>query len=114
MSTMNKELCQVAMPRTMAHRTRGARYGSAVAEATTRTFHQASSILAPVIGTMGVYVLFRRSLHLASKVSSWFLIAENQEDTAALLASPNACLKERDADEAAEVSCAISILPMKV
>lgn len=109
MSTINKELCQVAMRRTMAHRTGGVQNASAVAEATTRTFHQVSSILAPVIGTMGVYVLFRRSLHLTSKVSSWLLIAENQDDTAALLASLNACLKERDADEAAEVSCTIVV-----
>jgi hypothetical protein len=79
----------------------------AVANATFQTLHQVNVILTPVIGEMGVNVLFKRSLHLTSKSFPWLTIAENHGDTGDLLASLDTRLAGRDRHEATEASSAL-------
>lgn len=81
----------------------------AVANATIQTLRQVNIILTPVIGEVGVNVLFKRSLHLTSRTFPWLTIAENHGDTGDLLASLSACLADRNRNEAEEASSALLV-----
>lgn len=107
MSTKNKEPGPEALHEAMEHQADGAIDASAVANATIQTLRQVNVILAPVIGEVGVNVLFKRSLHLTSRTFPWLTIAEHQGDTGDLLASLSARLAGRDTNEAVEASSAL-------
>lgn len=87
---------------TLARRSGGVRDAHAVAEAFTRTWRQVDSLLAPVIGTHGANVIFRRALYLTSKTFPWLASDEEYGDVAVLLASLQVRLESRCADDIAE------------
>ncbi len=107
MSTKNEEPGPEALHKAMEHRAEGALDAGAVANATIQTLRQVNIILTPVIGEVGVNVLFKRSLHLTSRTFPWLTIAENHGDTGDLLANLSARLAGRDTDEAVEASSAL-------
>ena len=87
---------------TLAHRAGGTLDACAVAEAFISTWRQVDGLLAPVIGTQGVDVIFRRALYLTSKTFPWLASGEEYRDGAVLLASLKARLESRCADDIAE------------
>jgi len=109
MSTKNKEPVPTALHKAMAHQAEGAMDAGAVANATIQTLRQLSVILTPVIGEVGVNVLFKRSLHLTRRTFPWLTIAEHQGDTGDFLANLRARLADRDTNEAAEASSALLV-----
>ena len=107
MSTRNKELGPEALQKAMEHQAEVAFDAGAVARSAIQTLHQVNVILTPVIGEVGVNVLFKRSLHLTSRTFPGLTIAENHGDTSDLLASLGERLANRDANEATEASSAV-------
>ena len=79
-----------------------------IAEATLDTWHQMATLLAPVIGSKGVDVLFSRSLHLTRAVFPWLPIA-GDHDSLALLADLKNHLVDQEARVAAEASCTLLV-----
>jgi hypothetical protein len=77
------------------------------ANATIQTLRQANVILTPVIGEVGVNVLFKRSLHLTNRTFPWLTVAENHGDTSNFLTSLSERLAGRDTNEAVEASSAL-------
>jgi hypothetical protein len=104
---MNEEPGPEALHKAMEHQTEDALDAGAVANATIQTLRQVNVILTPVIGEVGVNVLFKRSLHLTSRTFPWLTIAEHHGDTGDLLASLSARLAGRDRNEAVEASSAL-------
>lgn len=107
MSTRNKDASPEALHRAMERQSEGALDAGAVAKSTIQTLRQVDVILTPVIGEVGVNVLFKRSLHLTSRTFPWLTIAENHGDTGDLLASLGERLAGRDTNEAVEASSAL-------
>jgi len=107
MATKNKKSCPEALHIAMEHQSEGALDAGAVANATIQTLRQVNVILIPVIGEVGVNVLFKRSLHLTSRSFPWLTIAENHRDTGDFLASLGDRLAGRDTNEAVEASSAL-------
>ena len=107
MSTRNKDASPEALHRAMEHQSEGALDAGAVANATIQRLRQVDVIMTPVIGEVGVNVLFKRSLHLTSRTFPWLTIAENHGDTGDFLASLGARLAGRDTNEAVEASAAL-------
>jgi hypothetical protein len=107
MSTKNKEPVPTALHKAMAHQAEGVLDADAVANATIQTLRQMNVILTPVIGEVGVNVLFKRSLHLTNRTFPWITTAENHGDTGDFLASLGARLAGRDTNEAVEASSAL-------
>lgn len=106
-STRNKEPGPEDLHRAMEHQTESALDAGAVAKSTIQTLRQVNVTLTPVIGEVGVNVLFKRSLHLTSRTFPWLTIAENHGDTGDFLASLGARLAGRDTNEAVEASSAL-------
>jgi hypothetical protein len=104
MPTTDRELCREAIRRTLALRAGDAPDATAIAEAALGTWRLVAIRLAPVIGTLGVDVLFNRSLHLTSAAFPWLSIAWDHEDNATVLASLKARLEGSEKDAAAEAS----------
>ncbi len=107
MSPRNEEPGPDALYRAMERQSAGALNAGAVAKVTIQTLSKVDVILTPVIGEVGVNVLFKRSLHLTSRTFPWLTIAENHGDTGDLLASLGARLAGRDTNEAVEASSAL-------
>ncbi len=107
MSTKNNEPGLEALHKAMAHQAEGPLDAGAVANATIQTLRQVNVILTPVIGEVGVNVLFKRSLHLTSRTFPWLTIAEHQGDTGDLLENLSPRLAGRDTNEAVEASSAL-------
>src|SRR5680860_65105 len=103
MSTKNKEPGPEILHKAMEHQAEGA----LDANATIQTLRQMNVILTPVIGEVGVNVLFKRSLQLTSKTFPWLTTAENHGDTGDFLASLGARLAGRDTNVAVEASSAL-------
>lgn len=103
MSTKNKEPGPEILHKAMEHQAEVA----LDANATIQTLRQMNVILTPVIGEVGVNVLFKRSLQLTSKTFPWLTTAENHGDTGDFLASLGARLAGRDTNEAVETSSAL-------
>jgi len=95
-----------AIQSALAHRAGGALDARAAAEATISTWRQMNSLLAPVIGTQGVDVIFRRALYLTSKTFPWLASGEESGDSAVSLASR---LEHRCADDVAEAGCTLLV-----
>jgi len=93
----------------LAHRAAGALDAHAVAEATIGTWRQVDSLLAPVIGTQGVDVIFRRALYLTSKGFPWLASGEEYVESAVLLAGLKARLEERCADDVAQAGYSLLV-----
>jgi len=109
MSKKNKPAGPEALHRVMEHQSEGTPDAGPVASATIQTLRQVNVILTPVIGEVGVNVLFKRSLHLTSRTFPWLTTAEHHEDTGDFLASIGARLAGRDTNEAVEVSSALLV-----
>ena len=107
MSKNSKELGPEALNRAMEHQTESALDAGAVAKSTIQTLRQVNVTLTPVIGEVGVNVLFKRALHLTSRTFSWLTNVENQGDTDDLLARLGERLAGRDTNEAVEASSAL-------
>ena len=97
------------MRTTLAHRAGGALDAHAVAEATISTWRQVDSLLAPVIGTQGVDVIFRRALYLTSKSFPWLASGEEYGESAVLLASLKARMEQRCDDDIAEAGYSLLV-----
>ncbi|SHK13265.1 hypothetical protein SAMN05216369_0599 [Marinobacter antarcticus] len=107
MSTRNKDASPEALHRAMERQSEGTLDAGAVAKSTIQTLRQVNVTLTPVIGEVGVNVLFKRSLHLTSRTFPWLTIAENHGDAGDFLASLGARLAGRDTKEAVEASSAL-------
>jgi hypothetical protein len=107
MSTRNKELGPEALQKAMEHQAEVALDAGAVANATIQTLRQVNVTLTPVIGEVGVNVLFKRALHLTSRTFPWLAVAESHRDTGDFIASLGARLAGRDTNEAVEASSAL-------
>jgi hypothetical protein len=107
MSTRNKELGPEALQKAVGHQAEAALDAGAVANATVQTLRQVNVILTPVIGEVGVNVLFKRSLYLTNRTFPWLTTAENHRDTGDFIASLGALLAGRDTNEAVEASSAL-------
>jgi hypothetical protein len=88
----------------MKHQAEGVLDAAAIAKATIQTLSDLNVTLAPIIGEVGVEVLFKRSIYLTSKTFPWLITTEHQGGTSDLLASLNLRLAERDKNEAIEAS----------
>ena len=80
-----------------------------IAEATLDTWHRMAALLAPVIGSKGVDVLFSRALHLTGAAFPWLPNAGDHESSLALLADLKKHLADHEAGVAAEASCALLV-----
>ena len=78
---------------------------NAFAEATLGAWQDVAVRLSPVIGAGGVDALFRRSLYLASATYSWMASAEDDENSAEVLASFKKRLAARETTVSAEAGC---------
>src|SRR5438128_1114039 len=107
MSTTKRGMRREAIRRTLAQRAGNASDASAIAEATLSTWREVATRLAPVIGTRGVDVLFRRSLHITSKTFSCLAIAGDHKDSSVSLASFRARIENCEKVVAAEASNAL-------
>ena len=106
MATTEQDQLREAIRRTLADHVGGTPdAASAVATATLSIWQQVTTLLVPVIGEKGVYVLFRRSLHLTLSAFPWLAIAGGDyKESAALLASLKARLADHTPEVAAEAS----------
>ena len=109
MTTNHSTAHREAIRRTLAHHARGAGNPGTIAHATLTTWRPVAARLAPIIGTGGVDVLFKRSLHLTSVAYPWFAVAAEGWDDAALLASLEACLVDREDKNAVEAAQALLV-----
>lgn len=91
----------------MEQQSEGALDAVSVAKATIQTLRQVNVILSPVIGEVGVNVLFKRSIHLTSRIFPWLTTEKNHGDTDDLLTSLDERLAGRDTNEAVEASSAL-------
>jgi hypothetical protein len=91
----------------MEHQAECAPDAGAVAKSAIQTLRQVNVTLIPVIGEVGVNVLFKRSLHLTSRTFPWLAIAENHNDTDDFLASLGTRLAGRETSEAVQASSAL-------
>lgn len=82
---------------------------NAVTESTLGTWQEMAARLAPVIGTHGVDALFRRSLHITSRVFPCFDIEDKELNGPALLNGIKARLALSDAATVAEASHALLV-----
>jgi hypothetical protein len=97
----NPEGLRESIRKTLAHRAGKSPDASIVAGATISIWNEISTLLEPVFGRRGVYVIFRRSLYLASKDFALLALNEDTEDNSALLANLNARLASQDTENAA-------------
>ncbi|KAB0663811.1 hypothetical protein F6V25_15380 [Oryzomonas japonica] len=104
MPTTDRKLCREAIRKTLVLRAGDTPDASAVAEAALGTWRLVAIRLTPVIGTLGVDVLFKRSLHLTSTAFPWLSSAWDHEENATVLASLKARLEACEKDAAAEAS----------
>jgi hypothetical protein len=109
MTTPIRDLYREAIRKTLMNRAGNAREASLVAEATLDLSQQMTASLAPVIGTRGVDVLFRRSLHLASRTFPWLVMAGEPGDNVSLSADLQARLAGRAPDVAMEASLGLLV-----
>ena len=107
MFTGSKESGPEALHRAMEHQAESALDAGVVANATIQTLRQVNVTLTPVIGEVGVNVLFKRALHLTSRTFPWLAVAESHRDTSDFIASLGARLAGRDTNEAVEASSAL-------
>lgn len=108
-TSAGQKRCREAIRIALAHRIGDALDARAVAEATIGTWRQMDSLLAPVIGTQGVDVIFRRALYLTSKTFPWLASGEEYGESAVLLASLQARLENRSAADVAEAGCSLLV-----
>jgi hypothetical protein len=74
------------------------------AEATAATWRLVTAQLAPVIGTRGLDVLFRRALHQTSDAFPWLAAAADRGGSTGPLPSLMACLASQHKSSATEAS----------
>lgn len=105
MSTPKNESNRAAIRGALVQRAGDAPDGGAVAKATLELWNQVVTLLAPVIGTRGVEVLFSRSLHLTGRDYPLLAMAAgDQRDMASLLGVVNTRLASCEMNEAVETS----------
>lgn len=110
MSTPKNERNRAAIRGALVHRAGNVPDAGAVANATLELWNQVAALLAPVIGTRGVDVLFSRSLYLTGSVFPLLVIAAgDQRDMADLLGGVNARLASCETNEAIEASHALLV-----
>ena len=109
MSTTNNPLYGEPIRRTLTHHAGDSPDSRAVAEATLIIWNLVSNRLAPVIGTKGVDVLFRRSLHLAAAVFPLFSIPGAQADNTSLFENIKGRLADQKIAAAMEAGCTLLI-----
>lgn len=109
MSSRDSYLCREAIRNKLVHQAGNAPDAKAVAEAALSTWQQVVARLSPVIGTRGVEVLVKRSLHLMTSDFPWFAIAGEHRESGDLFENLKARLMDREPDVAAEASYALLI-----
>jgi len=96
-----------AMRRTLAQHAGSAPDAGTVAKVVLGIWNSMAEQLSPVIGVMGVDVLFRRALKLTAKAFPWLAIAEDHGNSTALLESLKARFETQDAAVATEAGNAL-------
>lgn len=109
MSPTKNLICREMIRRTLAHHAGTAPDPDTVAEATFIIWNLVATQLTPVIGTKGVDILFRRSLHLTSFSFPWLAMTDEYEDTPSLLSSTKARLANRETSDSTEAGCTLLI-----
>jgi hypothetical protein len=80
-----------------------------VAEATLNIWRRMAALLAPIIGSRGVEVLFNRSLQLTSRTFPCLVITGDHGDNAVLLANLKANLAACETNDAMEAGHALLV-----
>jgi hypothetical protein len=88
-------------------RSAGATDAAALAAAAISIWQEMAGRLVPVIGGLGVDVLFRHALHLTGKTFPCLALATNEGSSAKLQAELQACLAASEADVAIAASTAL-------
>lgn len=109
MSPTKNLICREMIRRTLAHHAGTAPDPDTVAEATFIIWNLVATQLTPVIGTKGVDILFRRSLHLTTFSFPWLAMAEAFEDTPSMLSSTKTRLASQETRVSTEAGCALLI-----
>lgn len=109
MSPTKNPICREMIRRTLAHHAGTSPNPDAVAQATFIIWNLVADRLTPVIGTKGVDILFRRSLHLTNLSFPWLSMAEEYEDTPSLLSTTKARLASRETIDSTEAGCTLLI-----
>lgn len=109
MSPTKNPICRDMIRRTLAYHAGPTPDPDTVAEATFIIWNLVAVRLTPVIGTKGVDILFRRSLHLTTVSFPWLTMAEEYEDTPSLLSSTKARLTSQETSVSTEAGCALLI-----
>lgn len=109
MSPTKNPICREMIRRTLAHYVGTSPDPDTVAEATFIIWNLVAIRLTPVIGSKGVDILFRRSLHLTTFTFPWLAMAETYEDTPSLLSTTKARLASRETIDSTEAGCALLI-----
>lgn len=106
MPAVNDDTRYRAIEQMLAQRAGEAPDARAFAEAALGIWQQVAARLAPVIGSRGVHILFKRALHLAGKDFPWLIVAGNDNGSIEL-AGLLVCFEARPVDSARAASYAL-------
>lgn len=109
MSTVEGDLLQEAIRRTLQDRAGPVPDARTVADATLRTWDQVAARLIPVIGARGVDALFGRALHLTCQAFPWLEIGGQRANPVDAMARIRTRLEQRKSDAAEEASRALLV-----
>jgi hypothetical protein len=84
MPTTDRDLCREAIRTVLAQRAGGLSDAGRVAKATADTWNRMAAQLVPVLGTLGVEALFKRSVHLTSAAFPWMMPPGEEMDRSSL------------------------------
>ena len=109
MSPAKTPICREMIRKTLAHHAGASPDSDAVAKATFILWNLVAVRLTPVIGTKGVDILFRRSLHLTTAAFPWLTAIEEYQDMPSLISSTKARMTNRETSDSTEAGCAFLI-----
>ena len=102
MPTTDRDLCREAIRTVLAQRAGGLSDAGRIARATSDTWSRMADQLVPVVGTLGVEALFKRSVQLTSAAFPWMTPPGEEADGASLPARVTTLLAGREPDTAAQ------------
>ncbi|KAF5030556.1 hypothetical protein DSECCO2_636900 [anaerobic digester metagenome] len=102
MPTTDRELCHDAIRTALAQRAGDLSDAGRIARATSDTWNRMAAQLVPVIGTLGVEALFKRSVRLTGGACPWMTPLGEETDGASLPARVTTLLAGREPDTAAQ------------
>jgi hypothetical protein len=107
MQTTDSHLLRETIRATLKQRAGNLPETKAVSEATATTWRLVEAQLAPVIGTRGLDILFRRALHQTTTAFPWLAASVDRGGSAGPLPSLMACLATQHTTAAANAAYAL-------